>query len=411
MADQPLLNTYGRLPIIFDHGQGPWLFDIEGRRYFDTFSGIAVSGLGHSHPAVTKAIQVQSEKLLHCSNLFHTAIQHKLAQELCSYSGMDGVFLANSGAEANEAAIKLARLYGHGRGIDAPAIVVMERSFHGRTLATLTATGNRKVHAGFEPLVSGFIRVPFNDIGALEAVASSNRNVVAVLLEPVLGEGGLILADEQWLRDVRKLCDQQHWLMMLDEVQTGNGRSGQLFAYQHFGILPDIVTTAKGLGNGFPIGACLARGKAAHLFKPGHHGSTFGGNALACAAALAVLDTLHSEHLMQRARDLGTRIVAQLEKAFSGVDYVKAIRGLGLMIGIEMTSECPELVPLAKTQGLLLNVTSERVIRLLPALTLTDAEADFMVERVVRIIKLYAGDDRQRPRTPPPPEGRRGTSH
>ncbi|WP_404368779.1 aspartate aminotransferase family protein [Marinobacter sp.] len=411
MADQPLLNTYGRLPIIFDHGKGPWLFDTEGHHYFDTFSGIAVCGLGHAHPAITRAIREQSEKLLHCSNLFHTEVQHQLASQLCDMSGMDGVFLANSGAEANEAAIKLARLYGHNRGIEGPVIAVMERAFHGRTLATLTATGNRKVQAGFEPLVRGFIRVPFNDIAALEAVAASNASVVAVLLEPVQGEGGVRMADGQWLKDVRTVCDQHQWLMMLDEVQTGNGRTGHLFAYQHFGVTPDVVTTAKGLGNGFPIGACLARGEAAQTFHPGHHGSTFGGNALACAVALEVLATLRRDGLMERAEELGARIVGQLENEFSGADYIRDIRGIGLMIGIEMTSDCPELVPLAKTQGLLLNITSERVIRLLPPLTLTDAEADFMVEQVVRIIKLHAGDDRKRPRAASFAEGGGDTRH
>lgn len=407
MAEQPLLNTYGRLPIVFDHGQGPWLFDTQGHRYFDTFSGIAVCGLGHAHPAVTEAIRAQSGKLLHCSNLFHTSVQHELASELCDLAGMDGVFLANSGAEANEAAIKLARLHGHNRGIDSPTIVVMEHAFHGRTLATLTATGNPRVQAGFEPLVSGFRRVPFNDIETLRGLAASDPTIAAVLLEPVQGEGGMAVADRAWLHDVRALCDEYGWLLMLDEVQTGNGRTGHLFAYQHYGIQPDIVTTAKGLGNGFPIGACLARGEAAQVFRPGHHGSTFGGNALACAAALAVLRTLQQEKLMARATELGDRIIKALREAFSGADYVHDIRGLGLMIGIEMSSPCPELVPLAKTRGLLLNVTSDCVIRLLPPLTLTDDEARYMVERVIHTIKLYAGDDRQQPRAAPPP-GPRG---
>lgn len=398
MADEPLLNTYGRLPIIFDHGQGPWLYDTDGHRYFDTFCGIGVSGLGHAHPAVTDAICKQSAKLLHCSNLFHTEVQHKLATTLCEMSGMDGVFLANSGAEANEAAIKLARLYGHNRGIESPVIVVMERSFHGRTLATLTATGNRKVQAGFEPLVSGFARVAFNDIQALETIAGMNESVVAVMFEPVQGEGGVNIADSHWMRDVRALCDQQGWLMILDEVQTGNGRSGHLFAYQGFGVKPDIVTTAKGLGNGFPIGACLAHGDAATTFKPGHHGSTFGGNALACAAALAVLETLRKDRLFERASQLGCRMLETLHSEFEDADYISDIRGLGLIIGIELTSSCPELVPLAKTQGLLLNVTADRTIRLLPPLTLTDDEADFMIDQVVRVIKLYAGDEQQRPR-------------
>ncbi|MGP4843589.1 aspartate aminotransferase family protein [Marinobacter sp. 1Y8] len=398
MAEQPLLNTYGRMPIVFDHGEGPWLYDDNNQRYFDTFSGIAVCGLGHAHPAISRAIADQSTRLLHCSNLYHTAIQQTLASKLCSISGMDGVFFANSGAEANEAAIKLARLYGHKRGIHSPAIVVMDRSFHGRTLATLTATGNRKVQAGFEPLVSGFVRAPYNDLDAIAAIARSNPNVVAVLVEPIQGEGGINVADPAWLQGIREICDHQGWLMMLDEVQTGNGRTGEYFAYQTFGVTPDVVTTAKGLGNGMPIGACLARGEAATTFQPGQHGSTFGGNALACAAANAVLDTIEHDNLLERARTLGARIRSQLENAFTGTDYVREIRGTGLMIGIELTSPCLELIPLAKIQGLLLNVTAENVIRLLPPLTLTDDEADYMVDQLVRILRLYAGDDRQVPR-------------
>lgn len=409
MADQPLLNTYGRLPIVFDHGKGPWLYDTNGNRYFDTFSGVAVCGLGHSHPAVSEAIRRQSTSLLHCSNLFHTAPQHQLAQRLCRLSGMDGVFLANSGAEANEAAIKLARLYGHNRGIDSPAIVVMDQAFHGRTLATLSATGHRQVQAGFDPLVDGFIRIPFNDIEALRQVANIHTNIVAVLLEPIQGEGGLNMADPQWLAGVRALSDQQHWLLILDEVQTGNGRTGELFAYQRYGVMPDIVTTAKGLGNGVPIGACLARGVAANTFQPGHHGSTLGGNALACVAALAVLDTLEHEQLLQRAASLGDRMLHQLRAHLDGADYIRDIRGLGLMIGVELKAPCSELVPLAKIQGLLLNVVAGRVIRLLPPLNLSDAEADYLVEQVVRIIKLYAGDDRVQPRdhSAPPPDRNR----
>ena len=398
MADQPLLNTYGRLPIAFDHAHGVWLHDTKGQRYFDTFSGIAVCGLGHVHPAVTEAIREQAGKLVHCSNLFHTEQQHRLAQKLCKISGMDGVFLSNSGAEANEAAIKLARLYGHSKGIAAPAIIVMERSFHGRTLATLSATGNRKVQAGFEPLVSGFVRAPFNDLKAVENIARSNANVVAIMVEPLQGEGGVYEADPCYLRGLREICDQQEWLLMLDEVQTGNGRTGRYFAYQHTDVIPDVVTTAKGLGNGFPIGACLAKGATAELFQPGHHGSTFGGNPLACAAALAVINTIEGENLCERAEKLGNSLLKYFRDHFEGADYVRDIRGQGLMIGIEMSEPCPELVLLAKTQGLLLNVTADRVIRLLPALTMTDEEAAFLADQVVRIIKLYAADDRERPR-------------
>ncbi|MDX5299146.1 MAG: aspartate aminotransferase family protein [Gammaproteobacteria bacterium] len=398
MADQPLLNTYGRLPVAFEHGNGMWLFDTQGQRYMDTFMGIAVCGLGHAHPAIAEAIARQAGKLVHCSNLFHTPVQQDLARRLCSLAGMDGVFFANSGAEANEAAIKLARLYGHQKGIDAPAIIVMERSFHGRTLATLSATGNRKAQAGFEPLVSGFVRAPYNDMHALASIARSNPNIVAVLMEPIQGEGGVIPATDEWMAGVRALCDAQGWLLMLDEVQTGTARTGSWFAYQQMGVTPDVVTTAKGLGNGVPIGACLAKGAAAEVFRPGHHGSTFGGNPLACAAAIAVLDVIEQENLCDRARALGARMLDNLRYEFEGADYVRDIRGMGLMIGIEMQDPCPELVPLAKTLGLLINVTAERVIRLLPALTLSDAEADLMTEQVTRLIKLYAADDRQRPR-------------
>ncbi|MFE8072646.1 aspartate aminotransferase family protein [Marinobacteraceae bacterium S3BR75-40.1] len=398
MAEQPLMNTYGRLPIAFEHGQGIWLYDTQGERYLDTFSGIAVCGLGHTHPAVSEALSVQSQRLVHCSNLFHSPVQTNLAQKLCELSGMERVFFGNSGAEANEAAIKLARLYGHQKGVQNPTIVVMERAFHGRTLATLTATGHRKVQAGFEPLVSGFVRVPFNDMDALRNVARHNQNVVAVLMEPIQGEGGVNMADQAFMEGVRTLCDEQEWLMMLDEVQTGNGRTGHFFAYQGYGVMPDVVTTAKGLGNGVPIGACLALGKAADVFQPGSHGSTFGGNPLACAAASAVIRTIENDHLMARARALGDRILTYLRDYLEGTDYIREIRGRGLMIGIETVDPCPELVPLAKMQGLLLNVTAERVIRLLPALTMTDKEADHMAEQVVRIIKLHAADDRNRPR-------------
>lgn len=398
MAEQPFLNTYGRLPIVFEHGRGPWLYDVEGNRYFDTFSGIAVCGLGHAHPAVTSAISDQAGRLVHCSNLFHSSQQQTLASQLCDVAGMDGVFFANSGSEANEAAIKLARLHGHQNGVHSPSILVMDRSFHGRTLATLTATGNRRVQAGFEPLVSGFVRAPFNDLDAVSAIARSNHNIVAVMLEPLQGEGGVNIADPAWLQGIREICDHHGWLMMLDEVQTGNGRTGNYFAYQSYGVVPDVVTTANGLGNGMPIGACLARGVAARTFQPGHHGSTFGGGALACAAASAVIETIQKEDLAERARQLGERIQGQLEHVFQGADYVRDIRGMGLMIGIELSAPCAELVPLAKTQGLLLNVVAERVIRLLPPLTMTDEEADRLVDHLTRVIKLYAADDRQTPR-------------
>lgn len=398
MADQPLLNTYGRLPIVFEHGRGMWLYDTEGQRYLDTFTGIAVCGLGHSHPVVSKAICQQAERLTHCSNLFHCKLQNELAQRLCDRTGMDGVFFANSGAEVNETAIKLARQYGHQRGIQSPAIIVMENAFHGRTLATLTATGNRKVQAGFEPLVSGFVRAPFNDIEAVEAIARSNPNVVAVLVEPIQGEGGLEIASDDYMKGLRRICDEQQWLLMMDEVQTGNGRTGTYLCSEQYGIEQDVVTTAKGFANGYPIGACMARGAAADVFKPGSHGSTFGGNPLGCAAALAVLDTLDQENLVARARELGERLLSRFNEHLWGADYIRDIRGRGLMIGIELNAPCPELVLLAKMQGLLLNITREQVIRLLPPLTMTDEEADYLADQIIRIIKLYAADDRDRPR-------------
>lgn len=398
MTTQPLMNTYARQAVAFDRGEGVWLFDTNGNKYLDTLSGIGVCGLGHSHPAVTKAIAEQAGKLIHCSNLYTIPLQITLAEQLCKVSGLKKAFFCNSGAEANEAAIKLARLYGQKNGRTSPAIIVMENSFHGRTMATLTATGNRKVQAGFEPLLKGFIRAPYNNIQALESIAKANNDVVAILMEPVQGEGGVIPADTAYLEKVRQLCDKHNWLLMLDEVQTGNGRTGAYFAYQRLGVEPDVVTTAKGLGNGFPIGACLAGSKAEDIFTIGKHGSTFGGNPLACAAALAVIDTIEGERLASRAKELGTRILEDLKEQFSGVSYIKDIRGLGLMIGIEMTEPCPELVALAKTKGVLLNVTSEKVIRLLPPLILTNEEADLLVTSITQLIKIYAGDDRKKPR-------------
>ncbi|WLQ11545.1 aspartate aminotransferase family protein [Hahella aquimaris] len=398
MAGPTLMNTYGRLPIAFTHGEGCWLYDTQGNRYFDSVTGIAVCGLGHAHPAVSEAVCSQSKKLLHCSNLYQVPLQQQLGDLLCQVAGMDSVFFCNSGAEANEAAIKLARLYGKKKGIESPSIIVMDNSFHGRTLATLSATGNRKVQAGFEPLVSGFVRAPYNDMRTLENIARANNNIVAVLMEPIQGEGGVNIAPVEYLHAVRKLCDSKGWLLMLDEVQTGNGRTGAYFAYQDYGIAPDVVTTAKGLGNGVPIGACLAKGVASEVFHPGSHGSTFGGNPLACAAAMAVIKTIQSNNLAERARTLGEQILSKLKQELGGAEYIKDIRGKGLMIGIEMTESCPELVPLAQTVGLLINVTSDRVIRLLPALTMTDVEAEHLVTTLVRLIKLYAADDRKKPR-------------
>lgn len=398
MNDQSLMNTYGRLPVVFDNGNGPWLFDTDGNKYFDTFTGIAVCGLGHANPAVAKAIKDQAERLIHCSNLYHTPLQQKLADKLCQLSGLDKVFFANSGAESNEAAIKLARRFGHNKGIDNPTIIVMEHAFHGRTMATLTATGNRKAQAGFEPLLGGFVRAPFNDIEAIRNIAKANPNVVAIMTELVQGEGGLHLASDNYVKELRNICDQHDWLLMVDEVQTGNGRTGHYFAAEHFDIKPDVITTAKGLGNGYPIGACIAGGKAADILTPGTHGSTFGGNPLGCAAALATIEEITSNNLCQRASQLGERIVSRIKDELLHTDYVVDVRGAGLMIGIELNEPCLPLVPIAKSKGILLNVTADKVIRLLPPLNLSDEECEFLISAVVQMIKLYAADDRSKPR-------------
>jgi acetylornithine aminotransferase len=392
------MNTYSRLPITFDRGEGAWLIDERGERYLDAISGIAVVGLGHAHPKVTQAIEAQAKTLLHTSNLYHIKAQQALANELTSLTGLDKAFFCNSGAEANEAAIKLARLHGRSQGIDVPHIIVMDNAFHGRTLATLTASGNRKVQAGFEPLVSGFIRAPFNNIQAIEQLAAQNTKIAAILVEPVQGEGGVRPAHPEYLLALREICDANNWLLMLDEVQSGNGRTGKYFAYQHTPIKPDVVITAKGLGNGIPIGAIIANEKASALFKPGHHGSTFGGNPFACAVGLQVIKTLFDEHLIERAAQLGERILIGLIDQLEGADYVRDIRGQGLMIGIELTQPCSEFVALAKARKLLINVTQDSVVRLLPPLIMTDEEADLLTSEVCKLIKTYMGDDRSRPR-------------
>lgn len=387
MPDQALMETYRRLPVAFARGEGPRLYDTEGRAYLDALSGIAVCGLGHAHPRVAEAIARQASTLVHTSNLYRVPLQEALAERLCTSAGMDRVFFGNSGAEANEAAIKLARLWGHRKGYKAPQIVVMEGAFHGRTLATLTATGNRKVQAGFEPLVAGFVRAPYGDADALATIAENQPEVVAVLVEPIQGEGGIVVPPAGYLEALRAHCDAHGWLLMLDEVQTGAGRTGRLFCYQHSTVLPDVVTVAKGIANGFPIGACLARGEAAEVLGPGTHGSTFGGNPLACAAAAATLDVLDDEDLCARAEALGARMRARFEEALAGENRVVEVRGLGLMIGIELAEPAPDLVGRALAAGLLLNVTQERVVRLLPPLVLSDAEADEVVDRVVALIR------------------------
>jgi len=384
-----LMTTYNRLPVTFVRGEGAWLWDTEGKKYLDALAGVAVCGLGHAHPAISEAICRQASQLVHTSNIYGIANQQVLGEKLTQLSGMDRVFFSNSGAEANEAAIKLARMYGHSKGINNPAIIVMESSFHGRTLATLTATGNRKVQAGFEPLVQGFLRVPYNDLDAIRMVGKNSPEVVAVLVEPVQGEGGVNVPGDDYLKGIRALCDEHGWLMMLDEIQTGMGRTGTMFAFQQTGITPDVMTLAKGLGNGVPIGACLAHGAASELFKPGNHGSTFGGSPLACAAGLAVIGMLQKDNLAQRAGMLGQRMVQGFRAALDGHSFVTAIRNKGLMIGIELDRPCAELVRMALDKGVLINVTADKVVRLLPPLILNDDEADQIVSKVSELIVAF----------------------
>ena len=379
---QALMQTYGRLPVSFQRGEGAWLWDDQGNRYLDALSGIAVCGLGHAHPAVTAAIQKQAARLLHTSNLYGIPLQEHLAAALCAHSGMGKVFFCNSGAEANEAAIKLARFHGHQRGLDVPKIVVMENAFHGRTMATLTATGNRKAQQGFGPLLEGFIRIPYDDLKALDKLATTHDDIIAVLVEPVQGEGGIRVPGPDYLPGLRDRCDEHGWLLMLDEVQSGMARTGRWFAYQHADVLPDVLSLAKGLANGVPIGACLARGAAANVMQPGSHGSTFGGNPLAAAAAQAVVDTIAKQSLTARAAQLGQRLLVGFRDALESHSGVVDVRGRGLMIGIELDRPCAELVKHALERGLLINVTAGNVIRLLPPLILSDAEADELLERV-----------------------------
>jgi len=380
------MNTYARLPVAFTHGQGVWLWDAQGKRYLDGLGGIAVNTLGHAHPKLVATLAEQAGRLIHTSNIYQITEQENLADRLATISGMDKVFFCNSGCEANEAAIKIARLYAKGKGVENPAIVVMENAFHGRTLATLSATGSRKVHAGFEPLVSGFVRVPYDDLEAVQQVAQNNRNVVAILVEPIQGEGGINLAHLDYLRGLRQLCDQYQWLLMLDEIQCGLGRTGKWFYYQHAEFHPDVVTLAKGLAGGVPIGACLAKGAAAEVFKPGNHGSTFGGNPLACAAALTTLEVIEHERLLANAVKMGDFIRASLSAALTGAKGVVAVRGMGLMIGVELDHPCAELVQRALDAGLLINVTADRVVRLLPPLIISEAEARQLVERLSALI-------------------------
>jgi len=384
-----LMNTYARQPVAFTHGKGTHLWDSKGTQYLDCISGIAVNTLGHAHPRFTAALTAQIGKLMHVSNVYQIPEQEQLADQLCELSSMQEVFLCNSGCEANEAAIKLARLYGHKQGIETPTIIVMEKAFHGRTLATLSATGNRKVQAGFEPLVKGFVRVPYDDLAAIEQVAAHTPNIVAVLVEPIQGEGGIRIADIEYMQGLRKICDQKNWLLMLDEVQCGIGRTGKWFAYQHAAILPDVMTLAKGLGSGMPIGACLAAGKAAGTFQPGNHGSTFGGNPLACTAASTTLKIIAEDKLMENAYTIGELLRQGLKDRLGNLPGVEEIRGQGLMLGIALSQPCGVLVGRALEQGLLINVTADNVVRLLPSLIFSKADVQHLLDKLCPLISDF----------------------
>ena len=383
------MNTYNRLPVSFARGEGAWLWDEAGNRYLDALAGIAVSGLGHAHPVLVKAIADQAARVIHTSNIYEIRRQEELAARLCALSGMSEAFFCSSGSEANETAIKLARLYGHLNEVQNPAIVVMERAWHGRTLATLSATGNRKAQAGFEPLMSGFIRVPYNDAKAVQQAGENNRNIVAVLFEVLQGEGGINVADLEYVRFLRKICDERNWLLMIDEVQSGIGRTGKWFSFQHAGIEPDVITLAKGLGSGVPIGACLGAKRAAGVFKPGNHGSTFGGGPLACAAACTTLEVMEKDGLLANAAQQGEALRDGLRSALEGVSGVVQIRGMGLMIGIELDRPCGDLVKQALAKGLLINVTSEKVIRLLPPLIINDGEIRQLVALLAPLVRNF----------------------
>lgn len=384
-----LMPTYARLPVAFVRGEGAWLWDGAGRKYLDALAGIAVSGLGHGHPRLVRAIADQAAKVIHTSNLYEIPAQTALADRICALAGMDEVFFCNSGSEANETAIKLARLYGHQNGVQSAGIIVMEHAWHGRTLATLSATGSRKAQAGFEPLVPGFVRVPYNDEHAVRHAADANRNIVAVLVEVLQGEGGIYVADPDYVRFLRRLCDERNWLLMIDEVQSGLGRTGKWFAFQHAGVAPDVITLAKGIASGVPLGACVAARRAAGVFKPGTHGSTFGGGPLACAAALATFDAIAEEGLLERASRVGEAIRAGFRDALAGVPGVVDIRGMGLMIGIELDRPCGDLVKRSLEARLLINVTADRVIRLLPPLVFTDADARALVDGLAPVIRAF----------------------
>jgi acetylornithine aminotransferase len=386
-AIDPVMPTYAPQPVAFERGEGAWLYDTDGRRYLDCLSGIAVNTLGHNHPRLVAAITDQASKIIHTSNLFEIPLRRQLAQRLVDLSGMTNVFFCNSGLEANEAAIKIARLYGHNRGIDLPEIVVYEKAFHGRSLATLSATGNVKVQKGFEPLVSGFVRVPLNDMSALEEIAANRPKVCAVFLEAIQGEGGIQPARIEYLKQVRALCDRKGWLMMVDEVQCGTGRTGRWFAHQYAGIVPDVMPLAKGLASGIPVGAVVAHGEAAHTFKPGNHGTTFGGNPLAMRAGLTTIDVMEEDHLLDNATAMGNLIMDGIRREMAGDPGLIEVRGNGLMIGIELDRPCSEIVGKALKAGLVLNVTADSVVRLLPPLIFNREQAELTVATLAPILR------------------------
>ena len=391
MTASHLMNTYAPQPVAFARGEGAWLWDTSGKRYLDALAGIAVNGLGHAHPALVRALREQAGKLIHTSNLFRVPEQERAAEKVCAIGAMDNAFFANSGAEANECAIKIARLHGHQRGIENATIVVMEKAWHGRTLATLSATGSRKAQAGFEPLMGGFLRVPYNDYAAIERLAD-NQSIVAVLLEVLQGEGGIHVADADYLRQLRALCDRKQWLLMIDEVQSGIGRTGKWFAHQWSGIVPDVMTLAKGLGSGVPIGACLARGVAAKVFKPGNHGTTFGGGPLASIAALTTLEVIENDGLLDHARRMGEVVQGGLARELSGVAGVKDVRGMGLMIGLELDRPCGDLVRRGLEAGIVINVTADKVVRLLPPLVIREEEARELVAVLAPLVKAFLAE-------------------
>ena len=391
MSAAHLMQTYAPQQVAFARGEGAWLWDTEGRKYLDALAGIAVNGLGHNHPVLVRALAEQAAKVIHTSNLFRVPEQERAAEKVCALAGMDNVFFGNSGAEANEAAIKLARLHGHQRGIESATIIVMEKAWHGRTLATLSATGSRKAQAGFEPLMGGFLRVPYNDFGAVERLGD-NQSVVAVLMEVLQGEGGIQVANMDYVRKLREFCDRKHWLLMIDEVQSGIGRTGKWFAHQWAGITPDVMTLAKGLASGVPVGACVARGVASKVFKPGNHGTTFGGGPLVSVAALTTLEVIEKDGLLAHAARMGEVIQGGLKRELAGIAGVKEIRGMGLMIGVELDRPCGDIVKRALAAGLVTNVTADKVVRLLPPLVIKEEEARQLVAILAPIVKAFLAE-------------------